>query len=361
MKVPTSSTTQNSSKSCDDDDDGFVRKTNKKLLKSQQMKTVENVLTICRVDETSVLSKAKSLRDAARMVGIRRDWVNCSFKVPGNRKDLEDMVLKEIKCSSNFLRRGLKEEEPRATFRAGSATSPLSCSSRDKFWMARGSVRRSPLLTSVDITSTFDATVHFVQSAGGTGVHVGNGFVLTCAHVVSLEDDDEDEIPNRRGRVNFIMFPTTQRVYACVCIRVLESGDGRRDVALLQIVNEEDSNFISKLPFAVLRDEDNGVKLNESLFCVGNPSDINLETSRPDAKNEFDPPVWHTSLGSYKGVTRKKGLGEIMHTCWTYWGHSGAPLFDHRGLIVGLHSSWDSSNGMRHGVSLSQLHEIMRG
>eukprot|EP00938_MAST-03A_sp_MAST-3A-sp1_P007270 g7270.t1 len=335
-------------------------KKKKSLLKAQQIKVVKKVLTLFR-GTTSTFTKARTLRDAAKMIGIRKDWVNCSFKVPGNREDLTQMVLKEITSSSGFLKNGLDEDEPRETFLKGTATSPLTCSSRNKFWMARGTVRRDKVLKSVDLSNTFDATVHFVQSTGGTGVHVGEGLVLTCAHVVSTEDDEDDEIPNRRGRVKFIMFPSKD-IYACVCLRVLESGEGRRDVALLRIVCEAE-DVIEKLPFARLRDEDDTLKCDdtESLFCVGNPSDINLESSRPDEKNEFDPPVWHASVGTYKGVTRKKGLGEIMHTCWTYWGHSGAPLFDYRGLIVGLHSSWDSSNGMRHGVSLTQLHEILRG
>jgi hypothetical protein len=41
------------------------------------------------------------------------------------------------------------------------------------------------------------------------------------------------------------------------------------------------------------------------------------------------------------------GIGRIRHDCWTYWGHSGAPLFDRTGSIVALHNSWDDSNGCR--------------
>lgn len=40
-----------------------------------------------------------------------------------------------------------------------------------------------------------------------------------------------------------------------------------------------------------------------------------------------------------------------MHDCWTYWGHSGAPILEvNKGTLVGLHSSWDEETGMRRGV-----------
>ena len=48
-----------------------------------------------------------------------------------------------------------------------------------------------------------------------------------------------------------------------------------------------------------------------------------------------------------------------MHSCWTYWGHSGGPLLDATGCIVGLHSSWDDETGTRHGIHLDALTEFV--
>ena len=45
----------------------------------------------------------------------------------------------------------------------------------------------------------------------------------------------------------------------------------------------------------------------------------------------------------------------LQHSCWTYWGHSGAPLFNERGQVVGLHSAWDDRSGIRHGQQLKHL------
>ncbi len=64
---------------------------------------------------------------------------------------------------------------------------------------------------------------------------------------------------------------------------------------------------------------------------------------------------------------KKYGLGQQIHSAWTYWGHSGCPLIsvqntNDRGdnncqkvQIVGVHNSWDDRNGNRHGVSLCNL------
>lgn len=49
-----------------------------------------------------------------------------------------------------------------------------------------------------------------------------------------------------------------------------------------------------------------------------------------------------------------------MHDCWTYWGHSGAPLMLRAtGELVGLHSSWDDQSGMRRGVPLVALRAFL--
>ena len=58
------------------------------------------------------------------------------------------------------------------------------------------------------------------------------------------------------------------------------------------------------------------------------------------------------AVGADEGVSH-------IHSCWTYWGHSGAPLFDQRGSVCGLHSSWDDKNGARHAQKLATLHSAL--
>jgi hypothetical protein len=67
----------------------------------------------------------------------------------------------------------------------------------------------------------------------------------------------------------------------------------------------------------------------------------------------------HISTGRSRGLAPDQNpqdnseIGALLHDCWTYWGHSGAPLIARSsGKLVGLHSSWDDATGMRRGVPL---------
>ena len=53
------------------------------------------------------------------------------------------------------------------------------------------------------------------------------------------------------------------------------------------------------------------------------------------------------------------GTGLLLHSCWTYWGHSGAPLFDAHGRVAGLHCAWDERSGARHAQPLSHLRDAI--
>ena len=241
-------------------------------------------------------------------------------------------------------------------------------------------------------------------------MHIGNGLVLTCAHVVDRRDDDEegrddDELdavaPSRLGRQKLVMFPHSGRTFISECCAVDETADGGRDVAVVVLgaevavatlphTNAGAAEAAGKKssakrpgkkpagqggggrgcgspptvlpPSAVVAAEP--VELGMPLFCIGNPSTIDLESLKGSGSStEFEPPTWHTSVGCCEGyvapatqaardaqsargrpptrgelklvaeaaaVASDEG-GYLQHSCWTYWGHSGAPLFDAAG------------------------------
>ena len=132
--------------------------------------------------------------------------------------------------------------------------------------------------------------------------------------------------------------------------------------------------------------------LGARLFCVGNPSNVDLESLADGGEGiEFEPPTFHTSVGECLGYIdpatqaamaaqqargRAPTRGELklvaeaapvgacegtylQHSCWTYWGHSGAPLFDEAGRVAGLHCAWDDRTGMRHGQKLQHLQRVL--
>jgi hypothetical protein len=155
------------------------------------------------------------------------------------------------------------------------------------------------------------------------------------------------------------MFPSG-RVFLAKCVAVSETSDGTSDTAALQLIAAVTHGpFTSEtpLPFASLATATpSSLQKSDQLFCVGNPSCIDLESSSSSATVEFTPATWHTSVGQVVSSV----VGELMtHSCWTYWGHSGAPLFNSEGCIVGLHCAWDEDSGVRQAQRLETLTETL--
>lgn len=328
--------------------------------------------------------------DLARLAGIGEQWCACDQLLAENVSDLSEMVVDELYKPFWFYRNSLCDGSSRKLFSRQRATRPLTWSVGSEFWSTKGSDLTKHSWLPSD-TVTFESVVHFVQAGSGTGVHVGNGNILTCAHVVDSRDDDENEdverVPARIGRRKIIMF-ASGRTFLATCSAVEETVDGSVDTACLTLGAEIWDTTSEPLYFAQIASAP--VKFGEKLFCIGNPSQIDLE-SQSKGKISFEPPTFHISVGACKGYLpqkiheqreklRQRGRpptrGELkqvaeakpacadagtylQHTCWTYWGHSGAPLFDEHGAVTGLHCSWDNQTGMREGQQLRSLRAVL--
>ncbi|GMI12316.1 hypothetical protein TrVE_jg7500 [Triparma verrucosa] len=331
----------------------------------------------------------------SKLTAISSSWTNCDQALVENKNDLSKMILDELYAPYKFYKGNLDAHPPRVKFVDKICTKPLK-KSKAGFWAATDETSTTSWLPSP--TQTFDTVVHFLQSGSGTGVTISCK-IVTCAHVVDSEDDDDDDdiVPDRIGRKRVVIYGDG-RMFLTECERVIENIDGSQDVARLKIIEEIPGTSTTTLhtptqPIA-------SATLSETTqpgtrtFCVGNPSSIDLEctqTSRSgkDRSIEFQPPIFHTSVGEYLGRTSKEihdlrneissrgrsptrgeknrvideDPGEnglmIEHSCWTYWGHSGAPIFDENGGVVGLHSAWCDLNGVRRGVGVELLREVM--
>ena len=358
-------------------------------------------------------------RDLAELAGLEEVWRDCDQTIAGNVLDMASALVKELYEPFWFYRGSLlggkSKQQPRRLFAERMATPPLK--HQRKFWMASSGTRRWPWLPPLEEDgtacsgATFDAVVHFVQAGSGTGVSIGGGRVLTCAHVVDAREDDEDDCPERVGRKKLLMF-ASGRTFIAECAAVCETADGTKDVALLALGAELQVSSLPTLqtaatiagagttareahaadsrahglPAAALADE--AVSFGERLFCIGNPSNVDLE-SLTEGGTEFEPPTWHASVGRCEGYldTAVQAEGEtqrarkrppteseavensakvcaptgtyLQHSCWTYWGHSGAPLFNEQGRVSGLHCAWDDQTGMRHAQKLQHLVEVI--
>lgn len=174
-----------------------------------------------------------------------------------------------------------------------------------------------------------------VRLGGGSGVNVSpQGRVLTAAHVA-----------RQIGTRLTAEFPDGRR-YTAECIAL----DKRLDVALCRVFDAP------RLPFAKLAAAPPTV--GTLVVCIGQPG------ARTPAGKPTDYQPFHVSTGEIRGFLDDRlgdqTLGRTKHDAWTYWGHSGSPLFNEHGEIVAMHNSWDNRTAMRHAVAHEALAEFLK-
>ncbi|KAK4903156.1 hypothetical protein LTR27_000084 [Elasticomyces elasticus] len=199
------------------------------------------------------------------------------------------------------------------------------------------------------------ATLVFGQEEAGTAVCVSaTGLLLTCSHCVG-DSADASEM----AKDHWLLF-ADGRIVRAKCI----AWDGGRDLALLRVIAAQArsgdatvnaSSAITTPSFPTIALSDAPPKRNAALHCIGHPGSEDLEVDKSGVATGYD--CLHISEGRYRGLATGQDvhdnseIGALKHDCWTYWGHSGAPLIDDHGMLVGLHSSWDDETGMRRGVA----------
>ncbi|EPS40063.1 hypothetical protein H072_6132 [Dactylellina haptotyla CBS 200.50] len=221
-------------------------------------------------------------------------------------------------------------------------------------------------LVDVHLQTPLSATLVFAQKEAGTAFCISpTGLLLTCSHCVSEEHEDLED-----NRFKWLIF-ASGRVVKAKCI----AYDPIRDIALLQIVAAETTSpVLTAIPtsqetnwtsFPFISVSSAKPKINAPMICIGHPGDEDLECEEPGKKTGYD--VLHMSFGRYRGIAEdadvqdNSDIGALMHDCWTYWGHSGAPLcLRNNGNLVGMHSSWDDETGMRRGVAWDAVVEFLR-
>lgn len=173
-----------------------------------------------------------------------------------------------------------------------------------------------------------------VRLKNGSGVNIAaSGLVLTAAHVVG-----------RKGTTKRIEFPDGRRFTG-----VVSAIDKKFDLALVTIAG------VDGLPFATVADT--APRRGTTVVAIGQPGKYT-----PDGEaTGYEP--WNVSVGQIRGFLRNRlgsqSLGRTKHDAWTYWGHSGSPLFDRSGAIVAMHNSWDSKTAMRHAVTWEAITDFL--
>ncbi|GAB1314710.1 hypothetical protein MFIFM68171_04920 [Madurella fahalii] len=249
-------------------------------------------------------------------------------------------------------------------FRPPRTTTRLSVADHKLLLRKQDLLRNHDILVPPDIrrsgsgADAVAATLVFAQQEAGTAVCIHpSGLLLTCSHCVAETADELD-----LTAVHWLLF-VSGTIVGARCV----AWDARRDLALLRITaattaEQEPEGGARSFPAVVVADQP--PPMNARLVCIGHPGSEDLEAGQPGIKTGYD--VLHVSTGAFRGYAEGQDLqdnseiGALQHDCWTYWGHSGAPLLERESWrLVGLHSSWDDQTGMRRGVPLETIREFL--
>ncbi|GIZ41905.1 hypothetical protein CKM354_000519000 [Cercospora kikuchii] len=209
---------------------------------------------------------------------------------------------------------------------------------------------RSNRMSSPTLAEAAAATLLFVWEGSSTAFCISpTGLLLTGAHCIA---ETPAEYARTKNQTRWLLFASGDPVQAKPV-----AFDPKRDLALLQITAAP-SSFRTEL-FPYIRLSSSPPKFRAPLLCIGSPGTEDLElVDAAECVVETGYDVLHISDGKFRGLNRSQDvqdnseIGALKHDCWTYWGHSGAPLIDaNNGGLVGVHSSWDDETGMRRGVA----------
>ncbi|KAJ3118929.1 hypothetical protein HK098_005809, partial [Nowakowskiella sp. JEL0407] len=209
------------------------------------------------------------------------------------------------------------------------------------------------------VAAALRAALLFAQEEAGSAVCVSKGgWVLSCAHCFG---DSQRELVTRK----WLLFSDgTPVLVDC------QYYDFKLDLALAKIISKKSSSQsmstnVDNIEFPFISIAQHPPKLRTKLICIGQPGQDDLESDVPGKKTNYC--VLEVSEGRFRGMLKNvdpldnEEIGTMKHDCWTYWGHSGAPLITAKdGLLVGLHSSWDEDTGMRHGVPLVAIRTFLQ-
>lgn len=175
---------------------------------------------------------------------------------------------------------------------------------------------------------------HENRVSWGSGFIVGDGLIMTNAHVVT------DSTPTRIFVHNGYLPVTEARV---VAIRYDPDGKGMSgsnyyDVALLSYATPTNIR-LPILPFAL------NMTPSQSVYAFGYPNQLqNGSRQRPGSDPILESPMVVTD-GRVKQVIRSNP-NLVMHDALCMYGNSGGPLVNSRGEVVGM-QTWSAEPDRR--------------
>ena len=358
------------------------------LLKRDWRPDVPGLLDVTVKDIRAM--KLDELRAVAKRAGLHPSWHGHTRK-----KELIDAVVARRKEHATFAKAVKSHGREKALQRGREEIEHAAHHGKQLFPGVNGAIsrgRRERLAGDLidAMTAAMEACVHIVPSGSGVRCGPRGKFVLTCAHCVVWDGEGDDwgeesYYDADKDGERYIVGSTTRRVGRMVTVVDVHGKHGgavcvyhcdKFDLALLKIVDgplATGSAEIVGLSIGCFGSTDVGEQAKDKtpVVCIGNPFDVDLECPEGEEPEPMEHTPFWVSAGVLQGdlltweeSAAKENVGRLRHSCWTYWGHSGAPLIrasESKIDVVGLHNSWDDTNrGQRHAVSLEDIQEFIQ-
>jgi S1-C subfamily serine protease len=179
----------------------------------------------------------------------------------------------------------------------------------------------------------------------GSGFAVAPNRIVTNAHVVALAREYPD---------NYIVGVVPSEGDQSYAARVI-AMDEAKDLALLEIVDAR----IPPVPLYMGPLADGG-----DVVALGYPGNVDMATAQ--SATDFITPASPTrSLGNFSNERRISGTHALLHTANVARGHSGGPLVDTCGRVIGVNSfitsNQDGDAPFAFAVANRELAAFLRG
>ena len=195
-----------------------------------------------------------------------------------------------------------------------------------------------PAVVSIKTYERYQSFYQFgmTDTGGGSGSHIGNGYILTNAHVILnlsyMAYVDAVKVVLSDGR------EYEAQITAC---------DPHTDIAILKI---DEKN----LPVAEFGNSDN-LKIGETVYAVGSPSGLKVTSFTSGVVSAID-------VSSESNLTVGNGNKYIITDAAINPGNSGGPLVNQNGQVIGINSkklSGQAIEGIGFAIPINQARSVI--
>lgn len=202
----------------------------------------------------------------------------------------------------------------------------------------------------MQVRMVYDLNGTIMPIQGGTGFLINSNTILTCAHVVDIDDETKDAIISIAGK---------DYSEDKISLQVVVSGDVTI-TATVKKESQENDFAILNLTEAIydrevvsLGDSDE-VTATQMVYALGFPAAV----AEIQNKNTYTRNDVTITDGKVSKLINVSGTDMIQHGATLTAGNSGGPLVDENGVVIGINNATRSD--YNYAICINQVTDILK-